>query len=512
MKIPDLNLNRQIRIQLAIFTVIAVVAMLWVAFGYLKIQNSYFGIGRYTVHMELPTTGDLYVGGNVTYRGYEVGRIKDIRLTKTGAEADLQLNSATKIPADLKADVRSVSVLGEQFVQLTPISGNGPTLKDGDVIPPDRTSVPPNTNTLLAAANRGLNAIPRDNLKTVVDESYNAVGGLGPELSRLIDGGANLSIDLRKNLDSLTTLIDNSKPLLDSQTQSASSVQAWAANLADITTQLKNNDSSVQGLLQNGPRALDEGRQLLDRLQPTLPIVLANLVSVGKVAVTYRDNIEGLLVLVPMGAQIIQAILLPNYGNPNPYAGGFLSFNLNLNLPPPCATGFYPIQQMRNISFVDTPDRPKGLVFCRIPQDSQIDPRGLRNTPCVGKPGKRAPTAEMCESDKVYEPLNDGNNWKGDPNATLTGQGVPYFDRGEGPPPGAPPAGAPQGGAPAAPPAGQPPPPPAAPTPAIPIAEYDPATGTYVGPDGQLHKQADLAPDGDKEKTWQQLLIPPAGS
>ena len=52
---------------------------------------------------------------------------------------------------------------------------SGPSLQNGDVIPVDRSYVPPDINSLLQATNRGLNAIPRDNLKTVVDESYVAV-------------------------------------------------------------------------------------------------------------------------------------------------------------------------------------------------------------------------------------------------------------------------------------------------------------------------------------------------
>ena len=42
----------------------------------------------------------------------------------------------------------------------------------------------------------------------------------------------------------------------------------------------------------------------------------------------------------------------------------------------------------------------------------------------------------MCDSTEVYEPLNDGYNWKGDPNATLSGQDIPQL------PPAAPPTGA----------------------------------------------------------------------
>ena len=53
------------------------------------------------------------------------------------------------------------------------------------------TSVPPDINSLLAATNRGLQAIPHDNLKTVIDESYTAVGGLGPELSRMVKGATS---------------------------------------------------------------------------------------------------------------------------------------------------------------------------------------------------------------------------------------------------------------------------------------------------------------------------------
>ena len=101
---------------------------------------------------------------------------------------------------------------------------------------------------------------------------------------------------------------------------------------------------------------------------------------------------------------------------------------------------------------------------------------GARNLPCLTVPGKRAPTVKMCESDEQYVPLNEGDNWKGDPNATVSGQDIPQL------PPGSPPAGPPPAGN--SPPIGAPPPLPIA------AAEYDPATGTYVGPDGHVYTQA----------------------
>ena len=285
---------------------------------------------------------------------------KDVKLTDNGVEADLTMNSKFKIPADLDAQVLSVSAVGEQYVALLPRNGNTPYLKAGDVIPVDRTYVPPDVNSVLSATNRGLQAIPHDNLKTVIDEAYTAVGGLGPEISRFVKGSTALAIDARKNLDELTTLIDQSKPVLDSQADTSGAIQAWAAHLDNITGQLQQQDQALAGVINKGAPAADEVRALFDRLQPTLPIVLANLVSVGEVAVTYQPSLEQLLVLLPQGAAVTSATGVANRHTRQDYQGAYLSFNLNLNLPPPCVTGFLPAQQKRVPSDVDYPDRAPG--------------------------------------------------------------------------------------------------------------------------------------------------------
>jgi phospholipid/cholesterol/gamma-HCH transport system substrate-binding protein len=487
-----MRVTRSMLIQLGIFIAIAVVAISIMAFGYMNLPNMLFGVGHYRVTLQLPQTGGLYARGNVTYRGVQVGRVESVDLTNDGVAATLSLKSDVSIPADLDAQVHSQSAVGEQFVELIPRSGNGPVLKDGSTIPLDRSSIPTNVNTLLEATNRGLDAIPRDNLKTAVDESYLAVGGLGPDLSRLVKGSTALAIDARANLDPLTALIDQSKPILDTQTETGGSIRAWASNLATVTGELQANDDSVRGVLTKGPGAADEVRALFQRLQPTLPIVLANLVTVGEVALTYQPSLEQLLVLLPQGTATTQAIGTANRNTKQDLKGAYLNFNLNLNLPPPCTTGFLPANEQRPASFEDYPDRPAGDVYCRVPQDSPFNVRGARNLPCETVPGKRAPTVKLCESNENYIPLNDGFNWKGDPNATLSGQDIPQL------PPGSPPA--------------QFVPPPAAAPPPIAAAEYDPATGTYVGPDGHVYTQGNLARNAKEEQTWQTMLLPPAGS
>jgi phospholipid/cholesterol/gamma-HCH transport system substrate-binding protein len=484
-----MHLDRRIKIQLVILSVIALIALTVMSLHFVKLPAMLFGVGRYTVKMELPQTGGLYQTGNVTYRGTEVGRVQAVHLTNSGVEAELSLKSGIDIPRDLKAEVHSQSAVGESYVELLPRNGTSRPLKDGDVIPVADTSVPPDINVLLGAANTALQAIPHDNLKTVIDESFTAVGGLGPELSRLVKGGSNLAIDARKNLDPLVALIDGWQPVADSQINTSDAIQAWAAHLATVTTDLQKHDKAVAGVITNSGPALDKTRALIERLQPTLPTLLANLTSVAQVALTYQNDIESLLVIFPESINAEQAGILGNVNTKQAYKGQYLSFNLNINLPPPCNTGFLPAQQQRVPSYEDAPPRPPGDLYCRIPQDTPSNGvRGARNLPCETRPGKRAPTVKLCESDEQYVPLNDGNNWKGDPNATYTGQDVPQL------PPGSPPRAAP-----------------VQPTAAPPIgaAAYNPATGTYTGPDGHQYTQSDLAQNAPKDKTWQKMLLPP---
>lgn len=175
---------------------------------------------------------------------------------------------------------------------------------------------------------------------------------------------------------------------------------------------------------------------------------------------------------------------------------------------------------------IDTPDN----LYCKLPQDSPIAVRGARNYPCMGHPGKRAPTVEICNSDKPYEPLAQRQHALGpyplDPN--LLSQGVPLDDRvtvGDnifGPVEGTPlPPGSP--GPPA--PTEVPPPRPdtdftgVMPTepnafnstgsgvqPSVAVMHYDPGTGRYVTPDGHLYRQSDLM-RSKSPKTWKDMLI-----
>src|SRR4029077_449980 len=98
-----MHLNRRIRMQLIFFAVVSLVSGLTMAAFILHVPSRFFGVGEYTVTVNLPSASGLYANANVTYRGTEVGRVTAVSLTTAGVNAVMALNSAVHIPADLKA-------------------------------------------------------------------------------------------------------------------------------------------------------------------------------------------------------------------------------------------------------------------------------------------------------------------------------------------------------------------------------------------------------------------------
>jgi phospholipid/cholesterol/gamma-HCH transport system substrate-binding protein len=494
-----MRLDRRVKVQLAAFAVIAVTAITVLAFGYARVDALLFGVGRYRVTIELPVSAGLYDRANVTFRGAEVGRVTSVSLTDTGVQAALSLDRRYAIPADVSAEVHSQSAVGEQFVALVPRGVSAASLRDGDTIHAERATTPPDINDLLNKTNSSLQAIPNDDLKILIDESYLAFGGLGPDLARIVDAGTSLAVGAKQNLRELTDVVDYSPALLHSQINTSDAVTAWAAHLAVVTQQLHEHNDAVSGVLKNTGPATDQADALVHKLRPTLPVVLANLVGLDEVAIVFQPNLEQVLVLLPQNLAQIEATGVGNKGVKGA-RGGNQEFATNLNVPPPCLTGYLPPNQWRSPVLVDSPPRPPGDFYCRIPQNADNDVRGARNIPCETKPWKRAPTVWMCESDENYVPLNEGNYWKGDPNATLSGQGVPQFPGTAKPPI----PGAPQGAAPS--PDGRPPP--TTPPAALGFSDYNPANGTYIGSDGQVYTQSNLAHNA-KTPTLRSMMLPP---
>lgn len=393
-------LTRFVRIQLIVFTIASVVGMSVMAVRYLQVQN-FFGIGRINVALELPATGGLYQLSNVTYRGKQVGEVTGIELTENGVTATMGLDASTRIPADLDAHVRSVSAIGEQYVDLRPRTDAPPYLREGSVIRQQQAVMPQPVGPMLDELSAFVGSIPKNQLTHVLDESFQAFNGAEYDLQSLLDSSSKLTTDITPVAGRVRTLIEDTRPLMVSQSRSADAIRIWTRSLAGVTDQLVINDPQVRTILNTGRGFAQETTRLLDQLKVTVPILLANLQSVGQLLVTYNPGLEQALVLLPPMVSTLSV------AHPTRNASGLGQGNFLLGSnsdPPPCAVGFLPPSEWRSPADTTTKDLPDGI-YCKLPQDSPTSVRGVRNIPCMTKPWKRAPTAEICNSDQEYEPL-----------------------------------------------------------------------------------------------------------
>jgi len=214
-----------IRRQLILFGILTVVAIGVLGVYYLQIP-SLVGIGRYELKAELPASGGLYPTANVTYRGITIGKVTDVEPTERGAEATMSIDSNYKIPSDAVANVHSVSAVGEQYLDLVSTGNPGQYLSPGQTI--TKGTVPSEIGPALDTANRGLVALPKDKIATLLDETAQSVGGLGPALQRLVDSTQAIVGDFKTNITNVNDIIQNSGPILDSQVESGSAIERWA--------------------------------------------------------------------------------------------------------------------------------------------------------------------------------------------------------------------------------------------------------------------------------------------
>src|SRR6201993_946284 len=227
-------LTRFIWRQLIMFGILTVITAVALGWYYLQIPTA-AGIGQYTLKADLPVSGGLYKTANVTYRGETIGTVTAVEPTATGAQATISIGNRYKIPIDASANVHSVSAVGEQYLDLVSVGNPGKYFSPGQTI--TKATVPAAIGPALDAANRGLAVLPKEKISQLLDETAQAVGGLGPALQRLGAAAQGIAGDFKTNISDVNDIIQNSAPILDSQVDSSEAIKAWSHNLNVLAAQ-----------------------------------------------------------------------------------------------------------------------------------------------------------------------------------------------------------------------------------------------------------------------------------
>jgi phospholipid/cholesterol/gamma-HCH transport system substrate-binding protein len=285
-----------------------VLAGLVVVGAAVAIRNTFFRPTTITAYF--PTATGIYPGDDVRVSGMKVGTIASIRPQGTQAKIVMHVDRNVPIPADAKAVIVAQNLVAARYVQLTPAyRSSGPTMRDGAVIPVDRTAVPVEWDEvkdqlMRLATELGPNSkVSTTSVGRFIDSAADALGGGNGEklrqtlaqlsgVGRILANGSGNIVDIIKNLQTfiaalrdsnvqlvqfndrlatLTSVIDDNKSDLDAAlTDLASAVgdvqrfiagsrdatSEQIARLADLTQILVDNKMALKNVLHVTPNAL----------------------------------------------------------------------------------------------------------------------------------------------------------------------------------------------------------------------------------------------------------------
>lgn len=376
-------ITRATRTRILAFIVIGVLVIAFIAVKYANL-GQYVGVrGYYVVKLELAQAGGIFPNAAVTYRGVQVGRVGAVNLTDTGVEADLDIgSSAAPIPSNVQAAVANLSAVGEEYVDLRPKSGGGPYLADGSTIARDSTQLPLPVTSLLTSIDSLAASVPRQSLRTVVDELGKAFQGQGPNLQALLDTSSSLTEGATEDLPNSTALIDNSTTVLGTQDEERNALDSFSNSLRLLAGQLDRSDSDIRRLITATPRAATQVTELLQQTDPDLSILLANLLTTSDLAVTRQDGLEELLVATPAAIAAGSTVINQNGAN---FGLALTFFN-----PRPCTAGYGGTVYRNGLDTSPSPPLNTNA-RCTAPAGSGIDVRGSAHAPSGGVPPAAVP-------------------------------------------------------------------------------------------------------------------------
>ncbi|WP_163804611.1 MlaD family protein [Mycolicibacterium anyangense] len=200
----------------------------------------------------MPDSIGLYVGNPVTQMGFPIGKVKSVTPSAKSVRVDFTLTDDRPLPSDVRAVVRSPSVLADRALEMVGNYEKGPRLKPGECVPLDRSLTPKSLSQVIGSTTEFVNAInPKDSTN---------VGGTVAGLDQLMRG----------NGEATNKLLTSTSALLDSPDRAISEMGSIVTNLADLTTFLSDVRGPMKQILLDAVtttpdlnRSLDGGTRLV---------------------------------------------------------------------------------------------------------------------------------------------------------------------------------------------------------------------------------------------------------
>ncbi|MCP3819250.1 MCE family protein [Streptomyces sp. A3M-1-3] len=306
--VPKGRLARRV----ALITVLALVAttavVLWPRSSPVKV-TAYF-----------PRTVGIYPGSDVRVLGVRIGEVRKITPEGRRVRVELEFESGRKVPADAKAAIINSSVVSDRYVQMLPVYRSGPRMRDGAVIPEERTAVPVELDRIFeslhttseALGPRGANA--DGSLSRLLGVSADNLQGQGKQLHQTVEDLSLAVTTLSDGRQDLFGTVRNLQVFTAALAADDSNVRSFNDSLAKVADQLAGERKDLAAALKHLGTALADVSDFVKKNKKSLTADVKGLSKVTKVLVTQRAALEELLEVAPAGLSNLQTAYNPSSG------------------------------------------------------------------------------------------------------------------------------------------------------------------------------------------------------
>ena len=292
--------RKRLKVGLAI-----VLAGLVVVGAAIAIRNTFFRPTTITAYF--PTATAIYPGDDVRVSGMKVGTIASIQPQGTQAKLVMHVDRNVPIPADAKAVIVAQNLVAARYVQLTPAyRSSGPTMRDGAVIPIDRTAVPVEWDEvkdqlMRLATELGPNSkVSTPSVARFIDSAADALGGGNGEklrqtlaqlsgVARIFANGSGNLVDIIKNLQNFVGA------LRDSNVQ----IVQFDNRLATLTSVLNDNKSDLDAALTDLSSAVGEVQRFIAGSRDATSEQIERLADLTQILVDNKMSLKNVLHVTP---------------------------------------------------------------------------------------------------------------------------------------------------------------------------------------------------------------------
>ncbi len=276
---------------------------------------------RKTLTAHFPRTVSIYEGSDVRILGVPVGTVDSVTPSGTDVVVTMSYEPETQVPADAKAVIIAPSVVGDRFVQLTPVMQSGDEeLEDGATLQQQQTAVPLELDQIYSSLDElnvalGPNGANRNGALTdLLEVTAENFGGQGEQFHQTIKDFGKFSQTLDDNKDELFGSAAALQGFIGTLAENDKTVRQFNQSLADVSGVLEGEREELRAALRNLGVAMGEVSTFVRDNRAVLGRNIKGINRVAKVLVKQRGALDEILGTAPLALNNL-------YLTYNPHAG-----------------------------------------------------------------------------------------------------------------------------------------------------------------------------------------------